>query len=116
RRLLHIVTAAARPLSLDEMSLTMAIEESHRSYDNVMQELEPEERFRVTLRDLCSLFVVIIDAKIYLLHQTAKEFLIRDGSLALLKDPSRLNFQYSPLKWKHSLQPRESNRILAERC
>ncbi|KAI9862582.1 MAG: hypothetical protein M1813_004434, partial [Trichoglossum hirsutum] len=116
RRLLHIVTAATRPLSLDEMSLTLAIEESHRSYDDVMQELEPEERFRVTLRELCGLFVVIIDAKIYLLHQTAKEFLVGNDSLVSLKDPSRLNSQCSSFKWKHSLKPGESNRILAERC
>ena len=94
----------------------MAIEETHRSYDDIVQELEPEERSRVTLRDLCGLFVVIIDAKIYLLHQTAKEFLVRDHSSASLEDPSRLNSQYSPLRWKHSLQRVESNRILAERC
>lgn len=103
KRLLHIVTAATRPLSLKEMSLAMAIEGTHRSYDDVMQELEPEERFRATLRDICGLFVVIIDAKIYLLHQTAKEFLVRDDSSASLKDTSHLNSQYSLLKWKHSV-------------
>lgn len=80
RKLLHIDTAATRPLSLEEMSLTMAIDESHRSYDDVIEELEPEERFRHTLRDLCGLFVVVIGSKIYLLHQTAKEFLVRDNS------------------------------------
>jgi NACHT domain len=116
KRLLHIVVTATRPLSLDEMSLIMTIEETHKSYDDIVQELEPKERFRGTLRDLCGLFLVIKDAKIYLLHQTAKEFLVQDDSLASLKDPSCLNSQYSPLKWKHSLQPKESNRILAERC
>ena len=108
RRLLHIVCAARRPLSLKEMSLIMAIEETHRSYDDVMQELEPEERFRASLRDLCGLFVVIIDTKIYLLHQTAKEFLVRNDSSTSMND--------LPPRWKHSLQPTESNRILAERC
>ncbi|KAF2185930.1 hypothetical protein K469DRAFT_664957, partial [Zopfia rhizophila CBS 207.26] len=116
KKLLHIVTAAKRPLSVAEMSLAMAIEESHKSFKDVEEELEPEERFRVTLRDLCGLFVVIVDTKIYLIHQTAKEFLVRNDSLASLKDPSRLNAQYSPLKWKHSLQPGDSNKILAERC
>jgi len=116
RRLLHIVCAARRPLSLKEMSLIMAIEETHKSYDEVMQELEPEERFRATLRDLCGLFVIIIDEKIYLLHQTAKEFLVWNDCSASLKDLSHLNSQNIPLKWKHSLQPVESNRILAERC
>ena len=115
RKLLHIVTAATRPLSVGEMSLIMAIEGTHKSYDEVKEELEPEERFQGTLRDLCGLFVVIIDTKIYLLHQTAKEFLVREDS-ASLKNPSRLNSQYASLKWKHSLQPEESNRILAERC
>ncbi|KAF7509335.1 hypothetical protein GJ744_008058 [Endocarpon pusillum] len=116
RRLLHIVVAATRPLSLDEMSVIMAIEETHRSYDDIMQEIEPEERFRGTLRDLCGLFVTIVDAKIYLLHQTSREFLIRDYSLASLKNSSRFNSQYNSLGWKHSLQLEESNRILAERC
>jgi ankyrin repeat domain-containing protein 50 len=83
---------------LDEMSLTMTIKKTHKSYNNVMQKLELKERFRGTLRDLCGLFVVIIDAKIYLLYQTAKEFLVQDESLASLKDPSCLNSQYSPLK------------------
>jgi hypothetical protein len=116
RKLLHIVTAATRPLSVGEISLIMAIEETHKSYDDVKQELEPEERFQGTLRDLCGLFVVIIDTKIYLLHQTAKEFLVRDDPPASLKNPSHLTSQYGPLKWKQSLQPVESNRILAERC
>ncbi|KAL9069014.1 MAG: hypothetical protein Q9157_006304, partial [Trypethelium eluteriae] len=108
RRLLHIVTAATEPLSLKEVSLIMAIEETHRSYDDVIQELEPEERFRFTLRELCGLIVVIIDRKIYLLHQTVKEFLVRDDSSASSKE--------SRLEWRHSLQPKASNRILAERC
>ncbi len=116
RRLLHIIIAATRPLSLNEMSLIMAIQETHRSNDDVIQELEPEEQFRGTLRDLCGLFVIIINAKIYLLHQTTKEFLIRDDSLASLKNPSHLNSQNNSLRWKHSLQLKESNRILAERC
>ncbi|KAH0551420.1 hypothetical protein GP486_007365 [Trichoglossum hirsutum] len=114
KRLLHIVTAAVRPLSVEEMSLALAIQEHHRSYDDVMEELEPEERFRHTVRDLCGLFVVIIDSKIYLLHQTAKEFLVQtQSSGSLLEDPSRPDSQF---KWKHALRPVESNRILVERC
>ncbi|KAL9090725.1 MAG: hypothetical protein Q9165_005213 [Trypethelium subeluteriae] len=108
RKLLHIVTAATRPLSLDEVSIMMAIEETHKSYDDVKQEIEPEERFRFTLRDLCGLIVVIVGREIYLLHQTVKEFLIRDDSSALSTE--------SLHTWKHSLRPKTSNRILAETC
>jgi hypothetical protein len=83
RKFLHIITAATRPLSLDEISLTMVIEKTHRSYDDLIQKLEAEERFRVTLRDLCGLFVVIIDAKIYLLQNRNLELEVK--SLRLMK-------------------------------
>ncbi|GLA17944.1 nuclear factor NF-kappa-B p100 subunit [Aspergillus niger] len=79
--LLHIITAAVRPFSLEELSLAWAI---HINLDNttltaISDDLEPKERFRETLRDLCGLFVVVIDEKIYLLHQTAKEFLVQSN-------------------------------------
>ncbi|KAK1765324.1 ankyrin repeat-containing domain protein [Phialemonium atrogriseum] len=80
---------------------------THRSYGDL--DLKPEDRFRDSVRDICGLFVTIIDSRIYLLHQTAKEFLVHDK-------------EYSPkaahthLKWKHSLLPRESHRILAKIC
>ena len=116
KRLLHIVIAAMRPLSLEEMSLALVIEESHKSHDDIEQEQEPEARFRTTVRDLCGLFVTIIDSKIYLLHQTAKEFLVRNESSMSSKDASRRHSQTHQLKWKHSLQLADSNRILAEIC
>ena len=108
KRLLHIMVAAARPLSLKEMALALAIQENHRSYDDL--ELEPEDRFRITVRELCGLFVTVVDSKIYLLHQTAKEFLVQK-SIDLPDPPNQ-----SHLQWKFSLWPGDSNRILAEIC
>jgi hypothetical protein len=113
-RLLHIVIAA-RPLSLKEISQALLTEESHKSYDDIEQEQEPEARFRATVRDLCGLFVTI-DSKIYLLHQTAKEFLVQNESLMSCKDPSRRDSLTRQLKWEHSLQLADSNRILAKIC
>jgi ankyrin repeat domain-containing protein 50 len=89
----------------------LAIKENHRSYGDL--EFEPEGRFRNTVRELCGLFVTIIDSKIYLLHQTAKEFLVQREPL----DPaSPLDHNNSHLQWKFSLWPRNSNRILAKIC
>jgi ankyrin repeat domain-containing protein 50 len=113
--LLHIVTAAKRPLTLAEMSIALAIEEHHKSNDDIQQEMEPEVRFRSTLRDLCGLFVVIVDGKVYLLHQTAKEFLVR-GKPSVSSNQFDLNSQHHFQTWKHSLAPKKSSRILAERC
>jgi hypothetical protein len=59
--------------------------------------------FVITVRGLCGLFVTIIDSKIYLPHQTAKEFLVRKESLAS-----------TPLQWKNSLLLVDSNCILSK--
>ncbi|RKK27473.1 hypothetical protein BFJ66_g15428 [Fusarium oxysporum f. sp. cepae] len=74
KKLLHIIIAAARPLTLAEMDLALALRQSHRSYRDVDD--RPQERFGRYIRDLCGLFVTITDSKIYLLYQTAKEFLV----------------------------------------
>ena len=51
-------------------------------------------------------FVTIIDSKIYLLHQPAKEFLVQNNQEILPKSV------HGGLKWKHSLRPQDSRRIL----
>ncbi|KAN0070487.1 hypothetical protein V8E54_011356 [Elaphomyces granulatus] len=108
KRLLHIIVAAERPLTLEEMSVAFTLREKYRSYGDL--NLRSEERFRENVRDLCGLFVTIIDSKIYLLHQTAKEFLIQND---IANDPESIQ---SNFKWKYSLRPQESHRILAEIC
>ncbi|KAH8723883.1 ankyrin repeat-containing domain protein [Phaeosphaeriaceae sp. PMI808] len=110
RKILHIIVAAARPLTLREMSLALVLQESHRSYGDVELELEPEERFHQKVRDICGLFVTIINSRLYLLHQTAKEFLVPNNTA---NPPEGIHMD---LKWKHSLQPQESHRILTEIC
>ncbi|KAK6540808.1 hypothetical protein TWF694_008197 [Orbilia ellipsospora] len=107
KKLLHIVVAAARPLTLSEMSLALALEDNHQSYKSL--DLPPEKRARKYVRDLCGLFVTIVESRIYLLHQTAKEFLVRNEQSL----PDRV---HQDIPWKHSLQLRDSHRILANIC
>jgi ankyrin repeat protein len=108
KKLLHIIVAAARPLTLAEMDLALALQQRHRSYKDVDD--RPEERFGRYIRDLCGLFVIIKESKIYLLHQTAKEFLVPK------EDPDSRGDQDNQLIWKSSLQPPESHRILCQIC
>lgn len=77
KKLLHIVVAAERPLTLAEMDLALALQQHHKSYKDLDQ--RPSDRFKKYIRDLCGLFINIKDGKIYLLHQTAKEFLVPRG-------------------------------------
>ncbi|KFZ19805.1 hypothetical protein V501_00489 [Pseudogymnoascus sp. VKM F-4519 (FW-2642)] len=104
RKLLHIVVSAIRPLTLQEMNIALAINQNSRSQEDL--DLEPDERFRITVRNLCGLFVTVVDSKIYLIHQTAKEFLVKNNATP----PSSLGI------WKHSLEPSESNLVLGKIC
>ncbi|KAH7109488.1 hypothetical protein B0J13DRAFT_663639 [Dactylonectria estremocensis] len=108
KKLLHIVVAAARPLTVAEMDLALALRQNHRSYKDL--DGRPEERFGRYVRDLCGLFVTITDSKIYLLHQTAKEFLVPKH------DPDPRGDHDNQLIWKSSLQPPDSHRILFQIC
>ena len=110
RKLLHIVVAAVRPLTVKEINIALAIQDTHKCLDDC--DLEPEPSFRYTVRKICGLFVNIQDSKVYLIHQTAKEFLIFGDSV----DQVAGNIHANPDKWKHSLRPCDSNLVLAKSC
>jgi ankyrin repeat protein len=58
------------------------------------------------IRNLCGLFVFVNDSRVYLIHQTAKEFLIT-------KD---LKTRAPHGCWKHSLEYKYSQKLLTEVC
>ncbi|KAL5331401.1 hypothetical protein ACEPPN_000931 [Leptodophora sp. 'Broadleaf-Isolate-01'] len=149
KRLLHLILGAKRPLSLSEMSVALAFK-GQQSCDDVAKNIILESRIQGTIRDLCGLFVIVVDERIYLLHQTAREFLVHDDSdnkkarkkhlskpnydaaatifitqtlallLTLLFSAMRSIFHRTWLlltkSWKHSMNPTESNSVLAQTC
>ena len=108
RKLLHLVVGANRPLTVDEISTALVIREDHKSYGSLQDEIDPDPAQRQNIiRHLCGLFVIIVDSRVYLLHQTAREFLVEYSTSAHSR-----HFQ----NWKHSLRWYDSNRVLAEAC
>ena len=105
RRLLGIVLGARRPLTLDEMNIALAIDDGSRSMDQL--DLEPSSSFSTTLRDLCGLFVSIRDSKIYLIHQTAKDFLLRS---------EEKHVDLSPSLWHSSLESETCEYMMWSTC
>lgn len=101
RKLLSIVIGARRPLKLKEMRIALAIEEDCSCYDDL--DLEKESTFAMTVRNLCGLFVNIVNDEIFLIHQTAKPFL-----LGQCRDISG--------SWKGSINLRETEILLANIC
>jgi hypothetical protein len=119
RKVLCTILAAKRPLSLDEMSVALALQKAEQTQDDVSNLVVSQTRFREHLRDLCGLFVTVVDGKVYLLHQTAREFLlsseIRENE-ATQRD-ARQGVQHGqPHVWKHSMSVIESNSVLASTC
>jgi ankyrin repeat protein len=105
-RLLHIVIAVKRPLLVEELLQSYSTKEGY-SDDDIKDEMEPAERFKSTIRDLCGLLLTVIDQKVYLFHQTVKDFLVPGKSLTKTSASSL---------WHHSFVPTESHKLLANIC
>ncbi|KAK0761744.1 hypothetical protein N5P37_004543 [Trichoderma harzianum] len=108
RIILHIIVAAARPLTVKEMNFALASSETRQPHPDMG--LVPDDRFRENLRNICGLCIVIVDSKVYLLHQTVKEFLVKRSVTQTLQSES------DDYEWKYSIQPQESHITLAKIC
>ncbi|KAL8724506.1 MAG: hypothetical protein Q9181_006794 [Wetmoreana brouardii] len=110
RKLLHIILAAVRPLTLQEAIEALVIEEWHQWYNDLdlWQLSEASDK----IKNMCGLFVSVVDSKIYLIHQTAREFLLREED----GDPSSLSRDSSLGNWKKSFSITEANVQMAKAC
>ncbi|PWW73860.1 hypothetical protein C7212DRAFT_346574 [Tuber magnatum] len=100
RSILSIVVTAARPFTLREMYAALKIKREHRS-SKELGDMSTE--FKNIVKNLCGLFVRVIDSKIYLVHQTARKFLIK-GS------------ESGRGSWQYTLSPVDYNFLLADIC
>ncbi|OSS43488.1 hypothetical protein B5807_11971 [Epicoccum nigrum] len=73
RKALAIILAANRALTLSELNIAMEIEMTTRSKHKL--DLESVSDFQSRLRLMCGLFVSVHQTSVYLIHQTAREFL-----------------------------------------
>ncbi len=110
RKLLHIVLAAVQPLNVQEVNMAFNLEEGQKSYDEV--DLIPEMSLQSHIKNVCGLILTIHDSHLYLLHQTAKEFLVASLDTSPVEDPLISDMG----AWKHTMESSESNLILAKIC
>ena len=107
KKILQLVLAAIRPLTVAEIRIALAIKEKHKSIKDM--DLEPEATFSDILRKLCGLFVTIIDSRVYLIHQTAREFLLATEGVS---PPTVAD----TVLWKHSIDHKAAHSVLAKAC
>ena len=109
--MLHIVIAAVRPFTVAEMNIALAIHQDCTT-EHDLKLIKPQ-RLISTMRNICGLFVSVVDDKFYLLHQTAKEFLV--PRLELAEHPQICLTPNSP-PWKAVINPGVSHFLLAQMC
>ncbi|KAJ4211816.1 hypothetical protein NW759_012104 [Fusarium solani] len=114
RKLLEIIMAAVRPLTLTEMAVALAVEECHTSQSEL--DIEPDDHFRHTLQRLCGPLISVINGRIYLFHQTLKAFLIREEATISSSETSLASQATDGHKWSSSISPNTSNNMLGRIC
>ncbi|KAI9741362.1 MAG: hypothetical protein M1834_003079 [Cirrosporium novae-zelandiae] len=106
RRILNIVIAATRPLTVEELNIAFSIQPENLSSEDL--DLEPD--MDSTLKALCNLFVRVIHSKVYLIHQTAKEFLVTQSPI-MIAHPSP-----NPTSWCKSISLAKAHFTLGMAC
>ncbi len=103
-KLLHIITGAEAALTLQELNVAMSMEDDSRCYADL--EMESATAFELRVKSICGLFIYTDRSKVFLIHQTAKEFLRWNPEVSMPP----------PGMWEHSLMPEESDSLLARIC
>ena len=109
RKLLHIVLAVTRPLNLEEVNVAMNINDDCGSKDDL--DLWPAEECNSIVKNMCGLFLSVVDSRVYLIHQTAREFLLYKDATSSVPPQS-----LSSGACKESFNVEESHSILAKIC
>lgn len=93
KQILQIVVGSRRPLTINEMAIALGIATSTDA-DWLATVKVDHEGLGDRIRNLCGLFIFINHSKVYLIHQTAKEFLIYESG-----------FNTPVSGWKRCLDP-----------
>jgi hypothetical protein len=102
--LLHMIVGARRPLTTAEMAVAFGMYSCPNA--TVFEDVSvDQDRLERRIRHLCGLFVFINHSRIYLIHQTAREFLLKRNGI---------NEGHSG--WRHCLDPIESESIMVRAC
>lgn len=121
RKLLQILIAATRPLSLTEVNIAMQIREDCLELSDI--DLEPD--MHGTIKRLCGSLICVIDSTVDFMHQTAREFLVTHQyspkeceKLAIMEPTSSQSIPKKPqdLTWRASINVAQSHCVLGSIC
>ncbi|KAL9026189.1 MAG: hypothetical protein Q9180_007524, partial [Flavoplaca navasiana] len=102
-KVLRIVVGARRPLTISEMAVALGVDTSPSS--ELKLDIE-KIHLETHLPQWCGLFVYINHSRIFLIHQTAKEFLVRESAVVVANSQS----------WKHCLSTMDVEQSMTHIC
>ncbi|KAG9645619.1 purine and uridine phosphorylase, partial [Aureobasidium melanogenum] len=108
RLILQIIVGARRPLAMGEMALALGLATSDQHRTSVGAQVDPDHLGK-QLRHWCGLFVFVNHSRIYLIHQTAREFLVAHQDYEHSK-----GIAYNT--WKHCVQQAEMEQTMTTIC
>ncbi|KAH6691037.1 ankyrin repeat protein [Verticillium dahliae] len=106
RKAFTIVLGAAVPLTIAEMNVAMNLDEGVNNLNNL--DMEDEQTFKRSLRQITGLFIITHNDRVYFLHQTVREFFQSSDTEMPTAD--------LPTQWQHSFSPKFSNSFMARIC
>ncbi|KAL9094308.1 MAG: hypothetical protein Q9165_003449 [Trypethelium subeluteriae] len=104
KKIFTIVIGARRPLTVQEMAIALGVATKPHP-ESIRRAQLNHDYLENRMRHWCGLFIFIKHTRIYLIHQTAKEFLICDS-----------NSIDSPFRWKRCLYPHEVEKEMTRIC
>lgn len=105
RKILGIIVAAARPLLIQEIDVALEVRSDSTTLGDLALE-GPGPRGK-WIQEECGLFVTIVESRVHLIHQTAREFLLRKTCN---------NSTTVSSTWKQSIDLQASHERLARIC
>jgi ankyrin repeat protein len=107
RSLLCLVVAAKRPLFVSEIQVALRLTlQSYNSFDDSTEGKETDEQFKDSLKNLCGLILSVRDGRVYLIHQTSREFLTQKNFI--LGNGEGL--------WQGSISPMLTESLISRAC
>lgn len=105
RRILSIILGARRPLRIGEMARALGAAHACELDQTKMERID-DKRLKDQIRSLCGLFIFINHSQVFLIHKTAKEFLLASSSTHRPSGP----------RWQSSFQATEVENEMARLC
>jgi ankyrin repeat protein len=106
--ILQIIVGARRPLAVGEMALALGLATSKQHRTCAEAQLDSGHLGK-QLRHWCGLFVFINHSRIYLIHQTAREFLVA-------RQDYEQSQSFAHNIWRHCLQQAEMEQTMTSIC